>query len=97
MGVVQCTCVPPIVTLFQVITKACENVNDVVQLIHLLSRDVTYTIDQLEKKQDKPTRKKKAKAIRNVTQKSAIFMFVQMLSTSGTSVLNTLHQLMQPG
>ena len=74
-----------------------KNVNEVVQLIHLLSRDVTYTIDQLEKKQDEQTRKKKVKDIRNVTQKVAIFMFVQMSSISGTSVLNTLRQLMQPG
>ena len=62
MGVVQCTCVPPIVTLFQVITKACENVND-----------VTYTIDQLKNKHDKQSRKKKAKDNRNVTSRSAVF------------------------
>ena len=67
MGVVQSTCVPPIVTLFQVITKACENVNDVVQLTPLLSRDVTYTIDQLKNKYDKQSRKKKEKDDRNVT------------------------------
>ena len=97
MGIAQHPRLPPIVTLFQVITKACENVNEVVQLIPLLSIDVTYTIDQLEKKQDKQTRKKKVKDIRNVTQKSAIFMFVQMSSISGTSVLNMLYQLMQPG
>ena len=97
MGVAQLPRLPPIVTLFQVMTKACENANEVVQLIPLLSIDVTYTIDQLEKKQDKQTRKKKVKDIRNVTQKSAIFMFVQMSSISGTSVLNTLRQLMQPG
>ena len=97
VGIAQLPCLPTIVTLFQVITKACENVNEAVQLTPLLSIDVTYTIDQLEKKQDKQTRKKKVKDIRNVTQKSAIFMVVQMSSISGTSVLNTLRQLMQPG
>ena len=71
--------------------------DEVVQLITSLLIDVTYTIDQLEKKQDKQTRRKKAKAIRNVTQESVIFMFVQMSSISGTSVLSTLRQLMQPG
>ena len=88
---------PPIVTLFQVMTKAWDNVNEVVQLIPLLSVDVTYTIDQLEKKQDKQARKKKVKDIRNVTQKSTIFMFVQMSSISGTSVFNTPRQLMPLG
>ena len=63
MGVAQLPRLPPIVTLFQVMTKACENANEVVQLIPLLSIDVTYTIDQLEKKQDKQTRKKKQKTL----------------------------------
>ena len=97
VGIAQYPRLPPIVTLFQVITKAWDSVDEFVQLITLLLIDVTYTIDQLEKKQDKQTRKKKVKDIRNMTQKSAIFMFVQMSSISGTSVLNTLRQLMQPG
>ena len=67
MGVVQCTCVAPIVTLFQLITKACDNVNEIVQLMHLLSRDVTYIIDQLKNKHDKQSRKKKTNDDRNVT------------------------------
>ena len=70
--------------------------DEVVQLITLLLIDVTYTIDQLEKKQDKKKQEKKVKDIINVTQKSAIFMFVQMSSISGTSVPSTLRKLMQP-
>ena len=97
VGIAQHPRLPPIVTLFQIITKAWDNVDEVVQLITSLLIDVTYTIDQLEKKQNKQIRKKKGKEIRNVTQKSAIFMFVQMSSMSGTSVLNMFRQLMQPG
>ena len=59
VGIAQHPRLPPIVTLFQVITKAWDNVDEFVQLITLLLIDVTYTIDQLEKKQDKQTRKKK--------------------------------------
>ena len=95
VSIAQLPRLPSIVTHFQVITKVCEDVNEVVQLIHLLSWDVTCTIDQLEKKQENQTRRKKAKAIRNVTQKSAIFMFVQMSSISGTSGLSTLRKLVQ--
>ena len=67
MGVVQCTCVAPIVTLFQLMIKACDNVNEAVPLMHLLSRDVTYIIDQLKNKHDKQSRKKKTSDDRNVT------------------------------
>ena len=59
VGIAQHPRLPPIVTLFQIITKAWDNVDEVVQLITSLLIDVTYTIDQLEKKQDKQTRKKK--------------------------------------
>ena len=75
MGVAQYTCVPPILTLDNLITEACENiidvVNKVVQLTPLLSRDVTYTIDKLKNKHDKQSRKKKEKDDRNATYKSA--------------------------
>ena len=67
VGVAQHPRLAPIVTIFQVITKSCDNVNEVVQLMHLLSRDVTYTIDQLKNKHDKQSRKKKANDDRNVT------------------------------
>ena len=59
VGIAQLPCLPPIVTLIQLITKTWDNANEVVQLITLLSIDVTYTLDQLEKKRDKQTRKKK--------------------------------------
>ena len=45
LGVAQCTRVAPIVPL---LPKASDNVNEIVQLMHLLSRDVTDTIDQLK-------------------------------------------------
>ena len=71
MGVAQYTCVTPILTLDNLITEACENINDVVnevvQLTPLLSRDVTYTIDQLENKRDKQSRKKKVEEDRIMT------------------------------
>ena len=40
--------------------------NDVVQLIPLLSRDVSYTINKLKNKYVKQSRKKKVKDDRNV-------------------------------
>ena len=67
VGFAQHPRLAPIVTLFQVTTKACDNVNEIVQLIHLLSRDVTYTIDQLKNKHDKQSRKKKENDDRNAT------------------------------
>ena len=59
VSIAQLPRLPSIVTHFQVITKVCEDVNEVVQLIHLLSWDVTCTIDQLEKSRtNKPGGKK---------------------------------------
>ena len=63
VGIAQHPRLHPIVTLIQIITKAWDNVDEIVQLITSLLIDVTYTIDQLEKKQDKQTRKKKVKDI----------------------------------
>ena len=47
-------------TYCDALTKACDIVNEIVQLIHLLSRDVTDTIDQLKTNTTNKLGRKKA-------------------------------------
>ena len=59
MGIAQYPCVPPILTLTVLMTEACDNVNEVVQLITPIVESVTCTIDHRKNKHDKQSRKKK--------------------------------------
>ena len=43
VGIAQLPCLPTIVTLFQVITKACENVNEVVHQLNLYCQQMSLT------------------------------------------------------
>ena len=54
-----------------------------------MSRDVSYTIDQLKNKQDKQLGKKKEKDDRNITYKSAVFRVVQISSTRVNILANS--------